>query len=214
MNTKESIIKAYDMAADDYAAIWWNEFENKHFDQIILKWFSSQIPKYETVLEIGSGPGEVSGFLSNLGVKCIGSDISTKMIESAGKYFPGIPFEVQDFFDLTYADKSFSGVIAYYAIVNLTIDQIKLTFQEVKRVLKDHGLFLFTFHVFENEKQKDIHDFFGKKDNNLTFYFFKVEDMKGIVEKLGFEIVDILLRYPYKDIDYPSKKAYFILRKK
>ena len=214
MNTKEGITKAYDLVADEYAAKWWNEFEKKHFDQVILRWFASQIPKNEVVLEIGSGPGEVSGFLNNLGVKCIGTDISTKMIESAKKYFPCIQFEVQDFLDLTYENNSFFSVIAYYAIVNLTIEQIKSAFQEVRRVLKNNGLLLFTFHVFENEEQTDVKDFFGKKDNELTFYYFKVDEIKSLVEDLGFEIIDILMRYPYKNAEYQSKRAYFILRKK
>lgn len=54
-----------------------------------------------------------------------------------------VHFEVQDFCQLTYANNSFFGVIAYYAIVNLTMDQIKTAFLEVHRVLKDHGLFMF-----------------------------------------------------------------------
>jgi hypothetical protein len=33
---KENIIKAYDRAADEYAAAFWNELEKKPFDQIIL----------------------------------------------------------------------------------------------------------------------------------------------------------------------------------
>jgi len=61
MDTKASITRAYDLAADDYAAKWWNEFENKHFDRLILNWFASQIPEKEVVLEIGAGPGEVLG---------------------------------------------------------------------------------------------------------------------------------------------------------
>jgi hypothetical protein len=68
VNTKESTKKAYDLVADEYAAKWWNEFEKKHFDQVILKWFAAQIPKNEVVLEIGSGPGEVTGYLNNLGI--------------------------------------------------------------------------------------------------------------------------------------------------
>lgn len=214
MNTKESITKAYDLVADEYAAKLWNEFEKKHFDQVIFRWFASQIPKNEVVLEIGSGPGEVSGFLDNLGVKCIGTDISAKMIENAKKYFPSIQFEVQDFLDLSYENNSFFSVIAYYAIVNLTIDQIKSAFQEIRRVLKDNGLLLFTFHAFENEEKTDVTDFFGKKDSELTFYYFKVDELKSLVEDLGFEIIDILMRYPYKDVEYQSKRAYFILRKK
>lgn len=213
MNTKASITKAYDLAADDYAANWWNEFEKKHFDRLILDWFAAQIPKNEVALEIGAGPGEVSGYLANRGVKCLGTDISSQMIENARNYFPDIQFEVQDFFNLTYGNESFFSVIAYYAIVNLSLDEIRSVFKETRRVLKDNGLFLFTFHIFENEAETDVENFFNKEGNRLTFYYFKVDEMKSLVESSGFQIIDILIRYPYPNVEFGSKRAYFILRK-
>jgi ubiquinone/menaquinone biosynthesis C-methylase UbiE len=213
MNTKASIANAYDRAADEYAAKWWNEFAAKHFDRIMLSWYATQIPQGETVLEIGAGPGEVSGFLNHLGAKCLGTDLSEQMIENARKYFPDIQFEVQDFFHLTYQPDSFYGVVAYYAIVNWPLDEIKGALEEVKRVLKSGGLFLFTFHIHEGEDRTDVPNFFVKDGTELTFYYFKVDDMKALVESLGFQIVDILVRYPYKDVEYPSKRSYFLVRK-
>ena len=106
---KASIAKAYDRAADEYAAAFWNELDKKPFDQIILNWFAAQIPQSEIVLEIGAGPGEVSGYLARLGRKCIGTDISERMIENARKYFSQVQFEVQDFFHLNYEDDTFFG---------------------------------------------------------------------------------------------------------
>lgn len=213
MNTKESITRAYDLIADKYAAQWWNEFENKHFDRVILDWFATQIPENKVILEIGAGPGEVSGYLSDRGVKCIGTDISEKMIENGKKYFPNVTFEVQDFFNFTYENDLFDGVIAYYAIVNLTFHETELVFKEVRRVLKRNGLFLFTFHIFENEEKLDVKNFFNKEGNELTFYYFKVDELRNLVKSMGFEIIDILIRYPYENVEYQSKRSYFIVRK-
>ncbi len=213
MNTKRSITEAYDRAAKDYAAIMWNEFGGKHFDQIILRWFATQIPPDETVLEVGCGPGEVSGFLHRQGVKCLGTDISMQMIESAREYFPEVRFEVQDFFQLGYGDGSFCGVVGFYAIVNLDLEEVKAVLAEVQRVLKPEGLFLFSFHIDEGEEKTEVKNFFKQEGSALTFYYFKVDDVKALVERVGFQVVDILIRYPYKDIEYPSKRAYFVVRK-
>jgi ubiquinone/menaquinone biosynthesis C-methylase UbiE len=213
MNTKESIAKAYDRAARDYAAAMWNELEGKPFDQIILRWFATQIPPEETVLEVGCGPGEVSGFLHRQGVKCLGTDISMQMIEAAREYFPEVQFEVQDFFRLGYDDDTFCGVVGFYAIVNLALEEVRAMLVEVKRVLKPAGLFLFSFHVDQGEAKIDVENFFNHEGNALTFYCFNVDDVKALVESAGFQVVDILIRYPYKDVEYPSKRAYFVVRK-
>jgi ubiquinone/menaquinone biosynthesis C-methylase UbiE len=213
MNTKESIAKAYDRAAKDYAAALWNELEGKPFDQIILRWFATQIPAGETVLEIGCGPGEVSGYLQRFGVTCLGTDISTQMIEAARAYFPEVQFEVQDFFRLEYADDTFCGVVGFYAIVNLVLEEVQAVLVEVQRVLKPGGLFLLSFHIDEGQERADVEHFFNHEGNALTFYYFKVDDVKALLESAGYQVVDILIRYPYKDVEYPSKRAYFVVRK-
>lgn len=213
MNTKESIAKAYDRAANDYAAALWNELDKKSFDQIILNWFAAQIPPGGAVLEIGAGPGEVSGHLARLGVQCLGTDISEQMIENARKFFPQVQFEVQDFFHLSYEDDSFCGVVGFYAIVNLTLEEIKTVLLEVKRVLRSDGIFLFSFHIYEGEEKTEVKSFFNQEANELTFYYFKVDDVKELVESAGYQVLDILIRYPYKDVEYQSKRAYFVVRK-
>lgn len=213
MTERGHIIHAYDTVADDYAAKWWNEFEGKHFDRIILNWFASAVPSDEQVLELGCGPGEVSGYLSRLSVNCVGTDASPKMIECAKRIFPAIKFEVHDFFNLTYEDHSFYAVIAYYAIVNYPAPAIATILSQVYRVLKPGGLFLFTFHLFEDEPVCLVQRFFDREINEIPFYFFRVDEVREIVQNIGFTIIDVLVRYPYPDVEFGSKRAYFLTRK-
>ena len=212
MNTKKSINKAYDDAADDYAAKFWNELEHKNLDRIILRWLADQIPPSKRILEIGSGPGEVSGYLSRFHGGCIGTDLSEQMIRNAKEYFPKVMFEVQDFFNLKYADSSFAAVVAFYAIVNLTKEEIGKVLVETKRVLKPNGIFLFTFHVRKTKSTLTIDKFFAK-DNQLSFYLYTVEEIRKLIKNVGFETVDIVTRYPYKEVEYPTTRAYFIVRR-
>lgn len=120
---------------------------------------------------------------------------------------------MQVFFNLTYDNESFFAIIAFYAIVNLSLDEIPLVFKEVSRVLKFNGIFMFAFHVYETETRAEVKKFFNKDGNALTFYYFKVDEMKSLVESMGFRIIDILIRYPYHDVEFGSKRAYFILKK-
>lgn len=214
MNTKYEISKAYNLAADEYSLNLLNELAGKNFDQMILNWYASQIPKDETILEIGAGPGQISGYLQKQGVNCIGTDISPKMVKNAKKNFPNIDFEVQDFFDLTYIDNTFFGVVGFYAIVNYALENIQPIFEEMKRVLKQSGLFLFSFHIFDGEEKTHVQKFFNQEGSELTFYNYKVDEMKKLVSSLGFEIIDIIIRYPYEGNEFSSKRSYFVLRKK
>lgn len=213
MDFSSIVSKSYNLVAEEYALKFLEELDKKNMDKVVLNWYATQIPKDEVVLEVGTGPGEISGYLDNLGVKCIGTDISPAMIENAQKYFPNIKFEVADFFDFTYQDNAFYGAVGFYAFVNYPTEDLIHIFKEVKRVLKENGLFLFTFHIFEGEEKTYVQKFLEKEGSELTFYYFKVDEIKGIVEKLDFEIVDIIIRYPYDGIEFPSKRSYFILRK-
>jgi ubiquinone/menaquinone biosynthesis C-methylase UbiE len=210
MNTKESIYRAYDDAADEYAKAYWNEIERKNLDCLILKWLSDQVPVEDNILEIGSGPGEVTGYLAKYHSNCIGTDQSKQMILQSKKYFPYAKFQVQDFYELSYEDNSFAAVVAFYAIVNLTIDEIQRVFKEVKRVLKPKGLFLFTFHLAEDSSTIDINKFFNK-ENPLRFYLYGIDEIKKVVERERYDIVDIITRNPYKE-EHPTKRVYFITR--
>ena len=213
MNTKESITDAYNRVAKGYTETFWNELDRKPFDRMILSWFATQIPAGETILEIGCGPGEVSGFLTRAGVKCIATDLSEEMIENGKKVFPQVQFDVQDFFHLTYVEESFFGVAGFYATVNLVLDEIEMVLAEVKRVLKHGGLFLFSFHIFEGEEKIEVNEFLDQDIHTLTFYFFKVDDVITLLESAGYQICDILIRYPYQDVEYQSKRAYFVVKK-
>jgi ubiquinone/menaquinone biosynthesis C-methylase UbiE len=145
--TKDDITRAYDVAADAYASELWNELAGKNFDRILLNWFASEIPRGDTILEIGCGPGEVSGYLAARGGTCLGTDRSERMIKNARDYFPSVEFQVRDFFELGFDDAQFSGVVGFYAIVNLRIKEVRAVLFEILRVLEPHGLFLFSFHI-------------------------------------------------------------------
>ena len=154
----------------------------------------------------------MSGYLSRHHEGCIATDQSERMIRAGKRYFPKVAFEVQDFFHLSYADNSFPAVVAFYAIVNLTRDEIERVFREVKRVLGRGGIFLFTFHVRKTRGTLTVRKFL-EKDNRLEFYLYKVEEIRKLVEQAGLETVDIITRYPYPTIEYPTSRAYFIARK-
>lgn len=214
MYSNNAVSEAYSLAAKAYSNEMLHELEGKNFDRLILTWFASQIPQGEVILEVGTGPGQIAGFLNQQGIKCIGTDIALGMVEQARRNFPDLTFEVQDFFDLTYKDNTFFGVVGFYAVVNHPLDRLSAVFNEWIRVIKKNGFLMFSFHIFEDEEETHVTNFFDHKGCGLTFYNFKVDEIKDLVCESGFDVVDILIRYPYEGAEYPSKRAYFVLRKR
>jgi ubiquinone/menaquinone biosynthesis C-methylase UbiE len=210
---RSAIRAAYDAVAVPYAARFRDELEKKHFDRILLRWFASQIPEGETVLELGAGPGEISAYLAGLGSRCLATDGSRSMVEQGRRLFPAVTFQVEDFFSLSLVDASVHAVVAYYAFVNYPLAEVEPALREARRVLKPGGLFLFTFHALEAEEQVTLRTFLDTEVEELTFHFFDPGRMRTLVEGMGFRVLDVLVRHPYPDVEYASQRAYFVLRR-
>ena len=140
----------------------------------------------------------------------VGIDISPEMVNTAGKYFPGIKFETGNLLDLSYDDEFFSSAIAFYAIVNFDRDQLETALKEIHRVLKSRAELLLSFHVGEGlvhfDKARDI-------DVDVDMYFWKTNMMVGLLGNIGFGTITALERLPYLEVEYDSKRGYIWARR-
>lgn len=212
MQPLDKIKACYDVTAENYAEEFIGELSKKHFDRFLLSEFAAVNKGKGTFADLGCGPGQTTKFLFDCGIKdIIGIDLSGEMIKAAHKFFPDIKFETGNFYSLDYPSNYFGAAIAFYAIVNLSYEQVKIAFDEIYRVLKRHGHFLFSFHIGDEL----IHvEKFLEKDTDIDFYFFQTEKIIDLLDHSGFEIVNAIERYPYKNAEYPSKRAYIWAGKK
>ncbi|HTA26408.1 MAG TPA: class I SAM-dependent methyltransferase [Bacteroidia bacterium] len=210
MPTNHHILSAYNATAENYAKEFMDELSHKHLDRILLRQFAEE-NKGGNCIDLGCGPGQTTKLLFDCGMNdIVGTDLSPAMITKAKELNPQINFEVADMLNLQYADNSFSSAIAFYAIVHFTMDELKRAFQEIKRVLIQDGHFLFSFHIGNEIKHVDN---FLDKNVSLDFYFFETDKIIKLLEEAGFIIVDAIERFPYKDVEYPSKRAYIWVKK-
>jgi ubiquinone/menaquinone biosynthesis C-methylase UbiE len=206
MQEQKDIIDCDDRTASNYAEKFINELEHKHLDKILLKAFALENIGKGKLIDLGCGPGQTTKFLFDCGFgDIIGVDISSEMVTVARNINPHLNFEKADILNLNYPDNSFGSAIAFYSIVHFDYEQVKTAFKEIKRVLVIDGQFLFTFHVGNNIVHLDN---FLDHDVNIDFYFFETSKIKDLLITAGFEIVDIIERQPYKDIEYQSERAY------
>ena len=212
MQSQKKIIKCYDDVADNYAVDRIDELSKKHFDSLLLREFASVNKHKGPCADFGCGPGQTTKFLYDHGVKnMIGVDISNRMIDNARRLFPEIKFETGDLQKLSYEKNYFGSALAFYAIVHFTYDQIKIAFNEIHRVLKNGGQFLFSFHVGNEtvhfDKAKDI-------DVDIDLYFFQTDKIVELLHETGFILIDALERRPYEEVEYSSTRGYVWAEKK
>ncbi len=212
MNSQEKILSCYNQVAGDYAADRWDELSKKHFDRLLLKEFAAVNRDEGPCADFGCGPGQTTKFLYDKGIKNItGIDLSPAMVSVAQKLSPQIKFETGDLLNIAYPAGYLGSAVAFYAIVHFDSSQVRKCFEEISRVLKPGGDFLFSFHAGDEVVHFDkAHD----KEIDVDLFFFKTEDIIALLHETGFTIIDAIERRPYEDAEYPSRRAYVWAEKK
>ncbi|MHA4846172.1 class I SAM-dependent DNA methyltransferase [Flavitalea antarctica] len=211
MNTNEKIQSCYNKVADDYAAERWDELYKKHFDMMILKEFATVNKARGLCADFGCGPGQTTKFLYDNGLtNIIGIDLAPGMINAAQKLFPSIRFETGDLLNIGYPTEHFASAVSFYSIVHFSVDEIRICFQGINRVLKSAGNFLFSFHVGDEIIHFDkAHD----KEIDVDLIFFKSDEIIALLHATGFKLLDAIERRPYEE-EYQSRRGYIWAEKR
>jgi len=205
-----NIERMYDTVAKEYSETFFAEHEKKPKDQEILRRFSIEIGDKKPVWDFGCGPGQTTKYLKDLGIEISGLDLSEKILEQARTTHPEINFRKGNILELEFDDDSIGGVVAFYAIVHFTEEQVEIAFLEVFRVLQPGGIFLFTYHIGEETIHLD--EFLGKKVD-IDLMFFTTDFIFSCLKDSGFEKIKIIEREPYPGVEYESRRAYVFARK-
>jgi ubiquinone/menaquinone biosynthesis C-methylase UbiE len=206
MQPQKNIIDCYNKTAQAYADKFIDELSHKHLDKILLQSFAAENKNKGKAIDLGCGPGQTTRFLYDCGMSdIIGTDISRSMMEVAKQINPAISFEVADMLQLQYEDGLFGSAIAFYAIVHFDYEQVKIALKEIKRVLKEKGQFLFSFHI----GNEIVHlDNFLEQPVNIDFQFFETAKIVELLTEVGFELTDVIERQPYANVEHPTRRAY------
>jgi ubiquinone/menaquinone biosynthesis C-methylase UbiE len=205
-----TIERMYDTVAKEYAVTFIGEHEKKPKDQEILHRFAKEIGDRKPVWDFGCGPGQTTKYLKDLGIEISGLDLSGKTLEQARKIHPEIHFRKGNILNLEFSNCSIAGVVAFYAIVHFTEEQVKSAFREIFRVLQPGGIFLLTYHVGEETIHLD--EFLGKTID-IDFMYFTSDFIFRSLKNCGFEKIEIIEREPYPEVEYESRRAYVFVNK-
>jgi SAM-dependent methyltransferase len=204
-----SVRDSYDAAASAYADHLFTELEQKPLDRHLLNRLAEATRGRGLVVDLGCGPGHVSKYLHEQGVSVIGVDLSTEMIRVAGTLSPGIDFRVGDMLRLDFEDGSLAGVVAFYSIVHFEAAELGAVFREMRRVLRQDGLALISFHIGDHVVHLD--DLFGAPVS-LDFWFHVPDEVAEALRRAHFHVTERVEREPYKGAEYPSRRCYLLAR--
>jgi len=212
IDQKSSEVQAsYDRVADQYVEHIYDELRHKPRDRELLDRFADRMLGAGLVCDLGCGPGQVARYLHERGVELCGVDLSPAMVDRARRLNSGIEFYCGDMRALEVRDEAWSGIAAFYAIVNLPPHEVEHAFREMWRVLRPDGLLLLSFHI--GEEVSHVEELWGR-EVCLDFYFFRTADVAGYLRAAGFEIEEIVEREPYApEVEYQSRRAYVFARK-
>jgi len=206
-----AIRESYNRIADEYARRIYRELEGKPFDRELLSRFADEVRGGGEVSDMGCGPGHVTRYLQSLGADVFGLDLSPGMVELAQRLNPDTRFQVGDMLALDLPDGGLTGIVAFYAIVNIAKESLPIVFREMFRVLQTGGLLLLAFHIGDEIAHFDK---LWERPVSLDFFYFQPAEIRRLLEAAGFIVDRVLEREPYApEVEHQSRRAYIFARK-
>ncbi len=200
----------YDAVAAEYAEHFADELRDKPLDSALLERFAQSVRGAGPVYDLGCGSGgQTTAFLHALGVDARGMDLSPAAVAEAARRHPEIAFEAGDMLALPLAEGAAAGVVAFYAIVHFSPDQLRTAFGEMHRVMRPGAPLLISFHV--GDEVVHVDEMFGRRAS-VDFLFHRVEDVEAALSVPGFVELETIVRDPYPQ-EHPTRRAYVFVRK-
>ncbi|WP_029433350.1 trans-aconitate 2-methyltransferase [Blastococcus sp. URHD0036] len=138
------------------------------------------------VLDLGCGPGHLTGFLHSLGADVSGVDLVPEFVAHARAAHPAVRFEVGSLMDLERADGSVAGVLAWFCLIHLDPRELDGALAAIRRLLAPGGTLV--LGMFEGAA---VEPFDHKV---LTAHRWPADELSDRLAGSGFAEVDRLFR--------------------
>ncbi|GIE78832.1 methyltransferase [Actinoplanes philippinensis] len=185
---------SYDTVAASYADLLRGRLAEEPFQRGILGLFAELVRGRGPVVDVGCGPGRITGFLRGLGVDVFGVDLSPGMVEQARRDHPGLRFEVGSMTALEVADGSLGGVLAWFSLIHVPDEAVPGVLAQFCRVLAPGGVVLLGFHAGEGVRH--VTEGYGGHPMNVLVHRRSAARVAGWLVEAGFTVEGELVHRP------------------
>ncbi len=135
-----------------------------------------------TVLDVGCGPGHLTGYLRSLGVDATGIDLVPEFIAHAKATHPTGRYHLGSMTSLDAANDSVAGILAWFSLIHLPPGELAGVLAEFRRVLAPAGTLVAGF--FDGD---ELAAFDHKV---VTAYRWPADEFAGRLAEAGFAEVE------------------------
>lgn len=199
----------YDALAAEYARHVAGELAHKPMDRAWLQGFARGMAGRGLVADLGCGPGHVAAFLAAEGAGTLGLDISPAMVALARAAHPTLAWEVGDLRALGERPGRFAGAVAMYSLIHLEEAELPAALRACHRALIPGGVFRAAVHLGEGVLRPEA---MWGVPVRLGFRLFAEGALDDALRAAGFTVTESLVREPYPEVEYPSRRAYVTAR--
>ncbi|MER2078000.1 class I SAM-dependent DNA methyltransferase [Psychrobacillus psychrotolerans] len=148
-----------------------------------------------TIIEFGTGTGNLTAKLLEAGFSVIGIEPNTKMLEVTAKRFPSINLIDGDLLEFDVQDENIDAFVSTYVFHHLTDDEKGIALKKYANLLSKNGKVVFADTVFLTDEAKQAQI---AKERNRGFlnvvedlereYYTTIPKIKELFTEAGFQV--------------------------
>jgi SAM-dependent methyltransferase len=201
----DTVRASYDRVADQYvelvASSELGDIRQQPWLKAVIDLFADAVAPLGPVLDVGCGPGTVTGYLHERGLDVSGVDLSPRMIEHARRLHPQCRFSVASSTALDLAPRSLGGVLGWWSLFNLPRDVLPQVLASFRHALVDGGQVVIATHVGDEDVERT--EAYGGVPVRWTTYRWRPEQLVTMLDAAGLRTV-AELRLPAQGVIGPG----------
>ena len=119
-------------------------------------------------------------------LQVVGIDLSSAQVRLARSHSPGAHLAQADLVTLPFGDRSFEGLVSYYAVIHVPRSEHRLVLDEFRRVLVPGGVALLCLGAGDVAEDHDLESWLGAP---MFWSHFDAETNLKMLRASGFDII-------------------------